>query len=236
MKDILNLIKLDFIAMKSKILPMALIVFALAMAVSIFVLPQFVYIFMVTSPLILQPMFVIAEKNRFNKLYGILPVKRNKIIAARFISGFILIVISAAILTIIGYIGIKLNLAGRFPEETAILIELNDRFREMDFRLIDVVGIAFVVAALMGAIEYTILFIFGTDKEIIAVICTTAILGLIAIPMSMLVKDHGSKIVEILEFFVKHPSILFLIELAVGILLMYIGYLISSAFFKRKEL
>lgn len=236
MKNIMNLMKLDFIALKSKMLPLVLICLVLSAMISIFVLPHFVYAFLITSAMILQPMFIIAEKNGFNKLYGILPVKRTEIVAARFILGFIIIVVSAVILTIIGYIGTWINIAGRFPEETAMLIELNERLKEMEFTLIDVAGMMFVLACFMGAVEYAILFILGTSKEIIGVICATAFLGIVMIPVSMLVRNHGNKVVEILEFFIKHPYILILIELAVGVLLMYIGYLISAKFFKKKEL
>ena len=94
MKDILRLMRFDFLTASAiskssseYIAGVFMIVIALAVPLFIFPHSSFMYIFL-AAPLII-PLQSYAEKSGFNKLYGILPVKRKSITRARFLYIFL---------------------------------------------------------------------------------------------------------------------------------------------------
>ena len=84
MKNILNIIKLDYITVKSPIMFVILVPVLFT-----FIMPQFgVFFGLVVSATLFKYVFHIGEKNGYNRLYGALPIDKRELIAARFAEGF----------------------------------------------------------------------------------------------------------------------------------------------------
>ena len=94
MKDILKIMRFDFLtaapashAATEYILRAFMLIVAVCFPLFVFPAASFMYMFM-AGPLIV-PLQGYSEKNGFNKLYGILPVRRKNITRARFLYIFL---------------------------------------------------------------------------------------------------------------------------------------------------
>ena len=84
MKDILNIMRFDFLTAKTTALPIFGVIAVMCNALGLLFSPMmFVYVLMAASFLIVQ-LQTYAEKYGFHKLYGILPIERKTITRGRF--------------------------------------------------------------------------------------------------------------------------------------------------------
>ena len=84
MKDILNIMRFDFLTAKTTALPIFVVIAVMCNALGLLFSPMmFVYVLMAASFLIVQ-LQTYAEKYGFHKLYGILPINRKSITRGRF--------------------------------------------------------------------------------------------------------------------------------------------------------
>lgn len=237
MKEILNLIKLDFITVKRKSLPLMCILTVAITVFSVFTMPHMAVVLIIFSGLLAQPVFVIAEKCGYNKLYGILPVKRRSIVFGRFALGVLMMLFCTLICIIGGLLAYKFNVAENFGSDMEQFIYLSRDWTKYGFTIPLAGAFIFLGGSVFAAVEYTVLFIFGAEKELPAILGVGFVLVGIFVAIEKLLKVDLSAVGDFLgDMVYDHIVLLYICLYAGGIALMALGALISSYFFCKKEL
>ena len=225
MSEILNLIKLEFICTRKKTLaPMlaGIIFFALF---GIFLAPEFLVFFIIFSGLFPYAIFNIAAKNNFNSLYGMLPIKRSSIVSARFISGALSIIITSAVVIPLSYAA---QLAERYDKEVAGTFGLS---------LIDLGTACFVIICIFTSIQYSMVFIFGIEREVFVSIMSAIIFILLIILSLFSGTDIVDRVIKTTADIKDSTPILFyVIAYAFGLLIMGLSAVITSLILRKREL
>ena len=85
MKDILRIVRLDYITVRATVMPVVLMLSALCAGLSLLIAPMCAAYIQLVVLFYIVPLQNIGEKSGFHKLYGILPVKRKNITRGRFL-------------------------------------------------------------------------------------------------------------------------------------------------------
>ena len=225
MSELLNLIKLDFICVRKKVLaPLlaAIIIFALF---GFFIAPEFLVSFITFSGLFPYAMFNIAAKNKFNNLYGMLPIKRSSIIYARFISGALSIGFVTALTIPISYAA---QLAERYDEEISGTFGMS---------LLNMGTVFFVIICIFTAIQYSMIFIFGIERELFVSILSAIIFILIIFLSPVALTDMVDwVIIKMGDINDSTPLLFYIIAYAFGLLVMGLSAVITSLILRKREL
>lgn len=165
MKDILNVIRFDFLCISPSgfkawcIVVIACLLFSLVVSPFVSMYLTFGAIFMIF------PLNSIAEKSGFNKLYGILPVKQKNITRGRFWYTFLVFLISELVELGIMVLAQNLQLYRLLPNQQGEVALMIAKSFEPGSNLVSyIVGvsvfacIAFLYMGMMNAI-------FGTENE-----------------------------------------------------------------------
>ena len=227
MKEIVNLLRLDFICIRKKtLIPMlgGMIVFALF---GFFLAPEFMLSVIIFSGLFPYAMFTISAKNNFNKLYGMLPVRRSSIVYARFILGALSIGVVSAVMIPISYAA---QLAGIYNEELVVM-------GNYGLSLIDQGTTCFVIICLFTAIQFSMVFIFGIERELLVSIISTVIFILLIVLSVALGTDAVDKIIEVMgNLHDSNKPLFYIITYVSGLFAMFIFAMITGAVMKKREL
>ncbi|MCH5193112.1 MAG: ABC-2 transporter permease [Oscillospiraceae bacterium] len=225
MSEILNLIKLEFICTRKKVLvPMlaSIIVYAL---LGFFMMPEIMVSFIIFSGLFPYAMFNIAAKNNFNNLYGMLPIKRSSIVSARFISGALSIGFVTALVIPISYAA---QLAGRYDKDLTGFLGLS---------VLNMGTVYFVIICIFTSIQYSLTFIFGTEREVIVTILSAVIFILLIILMPFTFTDMIDwMIVKIGDISYSTPPLFYVIAYAFGLAVMGLSAVITALIMRKREL
>jgi len=233
-KEISNLMKLDFICIRKKsLLPLicGVIVFSVF---GLFIAPIFVVPIIIFSELAVHTMFTISAKNDFNKLYGVLPVHRSSIVFAHFLLG----------LLSIGAVTALVILAGNISEHFAIFKEIDDQsaqdyynMKNAGFTIPMTATLLFAATCVLTAMEYSIVFILGVEKEILGSLLVGIVLGLISCIVVMSDADIIGKVSEFLgKIYDKNEFIFYTVFYVFGIVFMMIFSFITSTIIGKREL
>lgn len=236
MKEIINLIKLDFVSVKGKtFIPTAGLWF-FGILFGMFFLPQSGILFITGfSFLLFQPTFSIAEKNEYNKLYGTLSVNKKNIVIARFLEN-LLTTFSFNMLTI-------------------ILAVISDKTELFNYRgldnikdlkhLCDSLGLSISVCAAVSFVFvcfcyliYMIDFIWGVDKEaLITILFAIAFAGLVLFFRYVLKTHITEKVYMFFKDLHSDHAALFLISMyAIGFAITALYTVISYTAVRKREL
>lgn len=236
MKEILNLIKLDFITVKRKSLLMCILTVAITVF-AVFTMPHMAVVLIIFSGLFVQPVFVIADKSGYNKLYGILPIKRRSIVFGRFALGVLMMLFCTLICIIGGLLAYRFNVSERFGADMEQFIYVSRTWKENGLTIPLAGAFIFLIGSVFAAVEYTVLFIFGAEKEFPAILGIGFVLVGIFLAVEKLLKVDLDAVGEFLgDMISDHIVLLYIFLYAGGIALMVLGALISSYFFCKKEL
>lgn len=233
-KEITNLMKLDLICIRKKsLLPLIFGVLVFA-AFGIFISPIFAVPIIIFSELAVHTMFSIAAKNDFNKLYGILPVHRSSIVFAHFLLGLLSIGIVTALVILTGYISEHLALFGEIDEEA--LIEY-DALKNAGFTVPMSATLLFAATCVLTAMEYSVVFILGVEKEILGTLLVGIVLGLVSCIVFMTDTDIIGKTSEFFgKIYDKNEFIFYTVFYVFGIIFMLIFSFITSTIIGKREL
>ncbi|MBR1592608.1 MAG: hypothetical protein IJ666_06335 [Ruminococcus sp.] len=186
MRDILNVMRFDFLTAKP-----------LAIGGMIFTVLIFGILSMLFSPIIavyitfssmvfVIPLQGIADKNGFNKLYGILPVKRKNITRARFIYIFLVHFLTELLEAVIICIAKFAELYKILPNQNSETMQMvKNSFADTRTTLLALFGI-FTLLCLLFAFMEMMGQIFGRENEFKIIMITLGILALIAFGFSVL--------------------------------------------------
>lgn len=241
MKQIINLMKLDFITVKGKSLLIFSILFAAVCVVGFFSVPILPIYLVLFSGFALQPIFSTAEHSGFNKLYGILPVKRRYIVIARFALLTIVMLITAIMGIIVCELLYEICLSQNYKGDNRQFYEIVYFMKEDGFPIPLMVSVVFCLGAILTALEFTVTFIFGTSKELPASIAAAfGVYGLLTLIIVTLQKVFDISANDVFTFFADLLAndiwVLYIMCYAIGIAAMALGALISIACTKKKEL
>jgi len=84
MKEIANIVKLDFITVKEKSFAPLILFILLAIIAAPFTFAYLISTMAIFAGLAVEPAFAVSEQCGYNKLYGILPIKKHNIVFGRF--------------------------------------------------------------------------------------------------------------------------------------------------------
>lgn len=241
MKQIINLMKLDFITIKGKSLLIFSILFAAICIVGFFSVPILPICLVVFSGFSLQPIFSTAEHSGFNKLYGILPIKRRDIVIARFALLTILMLITAIMGIIVCELLYEICLSQNYKGDNRQFYEIAYFMVEDGFSIPLMASCVFCIGAVLTAIEFTVTFIFGASMELPASIAAEfGVYGLIALVILILDKCFNTTVNDIIiaigYLHADNIEMFYILLYAIGIGAMLLGALISIACTKKKEL
>lgn len=164
MKEIIDLMRLDFICMKRKTLLPLVLALICAAATGIFMHPVFMMMILVFSWLPIEALFSITAKGNMDKLYGMLPVRRGRLVWARFLLSAIIIALATAFVIAVAWLAFKLNL---FYDKELILESEGMGTFEGSVMMASVI---FDLSCLFCAWELTTIFVLGMEREFIGIV------------------------------------------------------------------
>lgn len=238
MREIVNLIKLDFISVRGKSLILTILLCVFTLVFGFLFAPQIAPLIAAESVFIFQPIFSIAEKSNYNRLYATLPISRRNIVIARFVESLLAITLFDLIGLCVGQLsainGIYLKWAGNLTELTSIY----KSFASSGFTVPVSAAAFFFLSVLFCTMALTIDFILGTDKEAVA---TILIIGIISGIVLFLKSIPEAEIIEkSIDFVVKlrtyYLGMFLALSYSSAIVIMIIGILISHLATRKREL
>lgn len=229
-KEITNLMKLDLICIRKKSLLPLIFGVLVFVAFGIFISPIFAVPIIIFSGLAVHTMFNIAAKNDFNKLYGILPVHRSSIVFAHFLLGLLSIGIVTALVILTGYISEHLAVFHLDESEYVAL-------KNAGFTIPMSATLLFAAICVLTAMEYSVVFILGVEKEILGTLLVGIVLGLVSCIVIMTDTDIIGEASEFFgKIYNKSEFIFYTVFYVFGIIFMLIFSFITSTIIGKREL
>lgn len=179
MKDILKIMRFDFLTAK----PFALVEFIIfsffCLILSLLFSPMICSYIIFGAMIFVIPLQNIADKNDFKKLYGILPVKRRNITRARFIYIFTVHFLTEIIEILFAFISVKLKLYRILPNQDSEMLQMiknsfNSSFLTfvLIFSLFSLLCLIFTYIEMMGQI-------YGRENEFKILMITIGVIAFI---------------------------------------------------------
>ena len=198
MRDIMKVIKFDFLTISSLLLGSTVFVVLLCAALSMILSPAIAVAISICSACFIIPLQGIADKNGFNKLYGTLPAERRNITMGRFVYIFLVFFITEIIqlAIVISAIELKLYTLVFGPEEkmpkNEVMAMLKSGFRQTDISFYVMIG---VFVALCIGISYLemIVQIHGKENQMKYIIITAIVLLMLSAVVAMLINPDSDK-------------------------------------------
>lgn len=234
MKEIINLMQLDFICMKRKtLLPLVAALIAAA-AAGIFIHPIFMMLILTFSWLPVEALFSIAAKGNMDKLYGMLPVRRGRLVWARFLLSAIIMVVATAFVIAVAWLAFRLNL---FYDEELILESESMGMGTFESSVM-VASVFFDLSCLFCAWELMTIFVLGIEREFIGIVTALLVMfGAVVVFVKMNV-DMQSLLTKFVTGLGKlyMKSAYYIVVFGVGIAIMAIFATISYFATRRREI
>lgn len=190
MKDILKIMRFDYLTAKPLAFGPALIIAALFFVLSLFFSPVICSYITFGAMMFVVPLQGVADKSGFHKLYGILPVKRKNITRARFLYIFFMHFFMEMIECALAVIAFNLKLNRLLPNQNGEIMQMvNKGFSDNSFIIIAIVGVFIIICLLFGYMEM-MGQIFGRENEMKIIIITLGVLSVLAIGILMLAEHE----------------------------------------------
>lgn len=236
MKEIANIVKLDFITVKGKSFAPLILFILLAIIAAPFTFAYLISTMALFAGLAAEPAFAVSEQCGYSKLYGILPIKKHNIVFGRFTFGLILLLGVSLISIPLGYIANTLSLGENidFFKDVALL---SKSWQTSGITIELVAAFCFLSGCCLSAFEYTLLFIFGVSKQISAILGFAIGFGAIIMIILKVFNIEYYVLLQSLSITIANHRLLTMIVLYLGgIFIMALGACISNFFFCKREL
>ncbi len=186
MKDILNIMRFDFLTAKPIAFGAMLCTVLLFGILSMLFSPIIASYITFVSMIFVIPLQGIADKNGFNKLYGILPVNRKNITRARFLYIFLIHFVTELLELVLGCIARTAKLYLLLPnQEGATMQMVKESFEDTSLALEMVFGM-FIFLCLIFSFMEMMGQIFGRENEFKIIMITLGIIAAIAFVFTIL--------------------------------------------------
>lgn len=237
MKEIANLIKLDFTSVKRKIIIPFISIILFVFALELFTIPCVMCL--LVMPFMgdfVQPVFLVVEKNKYNKLYGLLPVKRNNIIIARFCFALIILLSTVILAIVLGYITFLFP-TGEINDTINEAKSVAEELQKGGFTVELAASLGFMIGCIVTSVACTLTFIFGIENELQANLIFASVTGAIAF---ICIKAFDISIYAVMnklaEFICDNTVLTFILTYLIGISFLALGALISILVCRKREL
>lgn len=172
MKDILKIMRFDYLTAKPYALAPAVIIVLFCFTLSLFFSPLICAYITFGAMMFVIPLQGVAAKSGFNKLYGILPVKRKNITRARFVYIFFLHFIAELLEFALAAVSFNLKLNRLLPNQNNEMMQMvNNGFSNDSFIILAIVAVFLLFCLLFGYMEM-MGQIFGRENELKIIIIT----------------------------------------------------------------
>jgi len=235
MNRIVNAVKLDVLAGRSY-LKMAAPLFLLALLIGTLAkMPAFTIVLtVVLSVFVVGGVFAVHERSHTERLYGILPLRRDEVVWGRYAYALIVSLLSTVLAVLLGLLaatidGISMSQLG--PNRGAVAAAPG----LVGVVLWGAVGLAFLYFCFSVSVAFPIYFHFGFAK---AYLYTMLPLYLVVLA-SLLITRYLNPTVNVggvMDFFIANTYLLPVGALVIGLCLMAISVTISRGIYARKEL
>lgn len=190
MRDVLRIVRFDFLTAKPIGLPIVLVVWFLCTLFAMFFSPMIEAYGIFAAMGLVIPLQRVADKSGLHKLYGVLPVERKNITRGRFCYIFLVHIISE--LTTLGLaLGtFHLKLYRFLPNQEGRMVQMIARSYSDDTTyIVAVIGLALIFCLLFTYMEM-MGQIFGRENEMKIILITLAVVSVILLGFFIL-SDHG---------------------------------------------
>ena len=219
MNRILKAMKLDFYAAKSA-LPLSLVGYAFGLFLGIVTKEPMatLVIVMLLNIFVGGNVFSVHEKSRSEKLYGILPLRKNEMVAGRYVYGLILGLVNIVGACILAYL---------------VMLFMKVSYTSVLFWLF--AAISFIYYCFATGFLYPIYFKFSFSKGYLFAMIPMALLG---VGVMYFARRSGfmTGVNSVMQFFSDHVYLAPVFGLLIGLALLVISAFISRALCIRKEL
>jgi len=218
MNNILNSIKLDYYILKSADLRrLAIVAFVPLLVGGLSKNPPLILgMSMFIGGFFMSTMFAVVEKNNLNKLYGILPVKKQETVIGRYLFTLICGVAIAALASILA-----------FAVSLVLQVGLDG------FTFAAWLSGSFLLFCLIISIQFPLYFKYDFSK-LVAFANLPYIL--IVVAGSYVVKKDPELFAKTLAFFIQNPYTIWILGIVGGLALLAISIFISIALYQTREL
>lgn len=176
MREILKIMRFDFLSAKPYALAASAIILLLCAALSLFLSPLISSYITFGAAMFIIPLGGVAERSGFHRLYGILPVKRKNITRARFVYIFLLHFVAEIIECAVAFVSFGLKLNRIFPNQNGELAQMISKgFSDSSLIPVAIVGVSILFCVLFGYIEM-MAQIFGRENELKIIIITLGVI------------------------------------------------------------
>lgn len=181
MKDVLKIIRFDFLTAKPLVSKAYLIIVALCFLLSLFFSPMVCCYITFGAMSFVIPLQTIAEKSSFHKLYGILPVKRKNITRARFLFIFLVLFFTELIEIGLALIAMWLRLYRMLPNKNTQMMQMVKTSFSDTVTTFSAIVLMFVSLCLIFAYMEMMGQIFGRENEMKIIVITLSVIVVLAV-------------------------------------------------------
>lgn len=190
MKDVLKLMRFDFLTARSMALGAFAVIAFMCFLLSLFFSPLICAYITFGIMTFILPLQSVADKNDFNKLYGILPVQRKSITRARFLYIFLAHFITQLLEIVLAFISSSLQLYRLLPNQNSATMQMvHDAFNNSSLTFITITGV-FILLCLVFSYLEMMGQIHGKENEIKILIITLGVIGILVIGYFILSADN----------------------------------------------
>ena len=189
MKDVLKMMRFDFLTVKPMAMTIIIIVGLFTFAASLFFSPVICSYISFIAVMFVFPLQGVADKSNFNKLYGTLPIDRKNITRSRFLYIFLVFFLFEIIELVLAFISRSLELYKILPNQKSEMMEfIKNSFENTLFQNVAIVGIFAGLCLILGYMQM-MGQILGKEHEFKVLIITMGVIVLLIFGFLML-SDH----------------------------------------------
>lgn len=186
MKEILKIMRFDFLTTSSQVLGIYIVIAVMCFVLSLFLSPNICAYIAVGAMFMIIPLQGIADKSDFKKLYGILPVQRKSITRARFLYIFLLFFSTEVLEFVLAFISKSLGLNRLLPNQNSeMMMFVNDSFENTAMLFLFIFG-SFAFLCLVFSYMEMMGQLFGRENDMKIIIITVGIVVLLIFGFLML--------------------------------------------------
>ncbi|MDE6594830.1 MAG: hypothetical protein K2K44_02325 [Oscillospiraceae bacterium] len=190
MKDILKIMRFDFLTAKPLALRAFIVIAVLFSLLSLFFAPLICSYITFGAMVFVIPLQAVADKSGFHKLYGTLPVRRKSIARARFLYIFLVHFAVEMLELVLAAAAMSLKLYRVLPNRNGEMMQMvKDSFGDTKLTLLMVIGM-FTVSCLIFSYMEMMGQICGRENEFKIIMITLGILTVLLVGF-LILSDRG---------------------------------------------
>lgn len=187
MRDILNVMHLDFVTSRQMGLPVWILVFILCSLLGALIAPMTASFSVFAALTFIIPLQGIADKSDMKKLYGILPVERKNIIRGRFAYLFTVLFLAELCALSMVILAMQLRLFQYLPNQgTSSMLMVAETFDPASFLNYGTVIGIFTVTGVFFSYMQMMSQIFGQESEMKIIMISLVVVTAVGVGLSIL--------------------------------------------------